>query len=78
MIRHQKVTREWKRNRLRLLRAHRHMTQLELASRADIPDSRYWRIENGYRMPTPKEQTRLARALRFPTWALTREANVTA
>ena len=51
-------------NRLRVLRAERRITQLDLALKARITLNRYWRIENGYLNPTPEERERLARALR--------------
>lgn len=54
------------RNRLRVWRAERRMTQIKLATRADINMTRYWRIENGYIDPTETEKTKLARILKAP------------
>lgn len=51
-------------NRLRVLRAERRITQLDLAIKADIYEKRFWRIENGYAAATPDEQKRIARALK--------------
>lgn len=51
------------RNRLRVLRAEREITQMDLALKAGFSRDRYWRIENGYETPTDRERARLARAL---------------
>lgn len=51
-------------NRLRVLRAEKGVTQIDLALKAGIALSRYWRIENGYEQPTDSERARLAKALR--------------
>jgi transcriptional regulator with XRE-family HTH domain len=58
-VRHRKL-----KNRLRVLRAERGVTQLDLAPRAGLSPSRYWRIEHGYDQPTAAERARLAKALR--------------
>lgn len=55
---HRKAT-----NRLRVLRAERDVTQMDLALKVGLPQSRYWRIENGYDQPTDAERARLAKAL---------------
>jgi transcriptional regulator with XRE-family HTH domain len=47
-------------NRLRVLRAERHLTQWATASAVDISFNRYWRIEHGRAMPTAEERQRLA------------------
>lgn len=51
-------------NRLRVLRAETGVSQLDTALAANIPQHRYWLIENGYRAPTPKERKAIARALK--------------
>jgi transcriptional regulator with XRE-family HTH domain len=51
-------------NRLRVVRADRNITQLDTALKAGLPHGRYWRIENGYRLPTPQEQAAIAKALK--------------
>jgi len=50
-------------NRLRVLRAERRVSQLELSKRAGVHPSRYWRLENEILDPTPDEQGAIARAL---------------
>lgn len=51
-------------NRLRVLRADRRITQLDTAVKAGIVVTRYWKIENGYVEPTADERGKIARALR--------------
>ena len=51
-------------NRLRVQRAERRITQIDTALKAAIPQSRYWRIENGYDEATEAERKRLARVLK--------------
>jgi transcriptional regulator with XRE-family HTH domain len=51
-------------NRLRVVRADRRITQIDTALKAGLPFGRFWRIENGYRQPTPQEQAAIARALK--------------
>lgn len=51
-------------NRLRVLRAEKRLTQLDTAARAKVSIARYWKIENGYTEPTSSERAALARALR--------------
>jgi transcriptional regulator with XRE-family HTH domain len=58
------------RNRLRVLRAERQVTQVDLALMVRMPLSRYWRYEKGYEIPTEREQARLARALEVDIPAL--------
>ena len=48
-------------NRLRVLRAEKRWSQLDVATRAKFKEYRYWRIENGYEIPTDDELDRLAR-----------------
>lgn len=50
-------------NRLRVLRAEKRITQIDLALKAHISLNRYWRIENGYATPEPDERSAIARAL---------------
>ncbi len=52
------------RNRLRVLRAERRITQLALARKTRINPTRISFIENGHVDPTPDERDRLARALK--------------
>lgn len=52
------------RNRLRVLRAECDVSQMDLAIKVGISQSRYWRIESGYESPTDTERARLAKALR--------------
>jgi transcriptional regulator with XRE-family HTH domain len=56
--------------RLRLIRTERDLTQRDTALKADMPLSRYWEIENGYRPPTDAEVGRLARALKVERKAI--------
>jgi transcriptional regulator with XRE-family HTH domain len=51
------------RNRLRVLRAERRMTQFKTAQRAGLQPSRLSLIENGHVEPTEAERLKLARAL---------------
>lgn len=51
-------------NRLRVLRAERDVTQMDVARDAGISHNRYWRIENGYEQPTADECKSLAKALK--------------
>lgn len=51
------------RNRLRVLRAEKGLSQLDTAIKANIKHYRYWRIENGYEIPTDLERARLAKTL---------------
>lgn len=52
------------RNRLRIIRAEKRLTQIDAAARAGIGVTRYWKIENGYIDPSETERAALARALR--------------
>jgi transcriptional regulator with XRE-family HTH domain len=58
------------RNRLRVLRAEREISQDDLAIRAGVSRNRYWRIEKGYDPPTESERSKLAKALRVDESAL--------
>ena len=51
-------------NRLKVLRADKNLSQLDLATKTRIKEYRYWRIENGYIVPTDDERDALARALK--------------
>lgn len=53
-------------NQLRLVRAQRRKSQLDTALEAGMSSSRFWRIENGYAVPTPEERLALARVLSVP------------
>ena len=53
-------------NRLRVIRAERSCSQLDAALKAKITEGRYWRIENGYVVPTEDERARIAAALKVP------------
>jgi transcriptional regulator with XRE-family HTH domain len=50
-------------NRLRVVRAERRITQLALATAARIHPSRVWKIENGYITPNARERQAMAAAL---------------
>ena len=50
-------------NRLRVIRADRQVTQMDLARKTGIGLSRYWRIEHGYDKPKAREVEKLAKAL---------------
>jgi|KBSSwiStaDraftv2_1062776.scaffolds.fasta_scaffold2057168_2 transcriptional regulator with XRE-family HTH domain len=51
-------------NRLKVLRADKNLSQLDLAVKAGIKEYRYWRIENGYVIPTDDERAAIAKALK--------------
>jgi transcriptional regulator with XRE-family HTH domain len=51
-------------NRLRVLRAERDITQMDLSRKAGLELTRYWRIENGYATPNDAELRSLARVLK--------------
>lgn len=51
-------------NRLRVLRAEKRLTQLDAARRAGMGITRFWKIENGYIVPSTEERAAIARALR--------------
>jgi len=55
--------RETVRRALKALRATAGLSQLAVAERLGITEKRYWRIENGYDVPTDSECTRLAKVL---------------
>lgn len=50
-------------NTLRVRRAERSLSQIELARTAGIERNRYWTIEKGYSAPRPEERAALASAL---------------
>jgi transcriptional regulator with XRE-family HTH domain len=64
------------RNQLRVLRAAKRITQMDLALKVGMAQGRYWKIENGYLVPSDTERARIAKALRvsveeaFPVEAL--------
>lgn len=51
--------------RLRVLRAERHWTQLHLALKANVKQSRISQLENGYADPTDRERERIAKAFQL-------------
>lgn len=51
-------------NRLRVLRAERRITQMVLARKLGISQTRYWQIENSHRTPDEREQARIAKILK--------------
>jgi transcriptional regulator with XRE-family HTH domain len=53
-------------NRLRVLRAEKEVSQLDIAMKAGVKEYRYWRIENRYVIPTPDECAAIAKALKVP------------
>lgn len=55
-----------KTNRLRVARAERRMTQLDLARAAGVSQSTLSLIENGYVEPTPDQRADFARILETP------------
>lgn len=50
-------------NRLRVLRAEKGLSQLDTAIATEIKQYRYWRIENGYEIPSDDERAALAKVL---------------
>lgn len=50
--------------RLRVLRAERGLSQMNVAAKAKIALYRYWQIENGYKEPTPEERVALAKVFK--------------
>lgn len=54
------------RNRLRVLRAERRLTQLRLGLRAGLATSRISLIENGHMPPSENERQKLARFFKVP------------
>lgn len=57
-------------NTLRVRRAEQRVTQLGLAMKARMTQTRVWRIENEYADPTPAEAKALARVLETTPVAL--------
>lgn len=57
-------------NRLKVLRAEHRKSQLDTSIQAGIKEYRYWRIENGYEVPTESEIKRLARVFRVAAGAV--------
>lgn len=56
--------------RLRMFRAARGYSQLEVERRARLTRGQYWRIENGYDTATDPELRRIAKVLRVTADAL--------
>lgn len=59
-----------KRNRLKVLRAERNVSQMALAFKVGMGRDRYMRIERGFTTATAAERRDLARALRVAEAAL--------
>lgn len=55
------------RRRLRTARVGLELSQIETAQRAELSESRYWRIENGYDIATPEERDVIAKVLKMST-----------
>ncbi len=53
-------------NRLRVLRAEKEVSQLDVAMKAGLKEYRYWRIENRYVIPSEDERAAIAKALKVP------------
>lgn len=53
-------------NRLRVMRAEKRMTQMSVATKAKMHPSRLSYIENGHVEPSGMERAAIARALRVP------------
>lgn len=51
-------------NRLRVLRAERRISQEDVARDVGMTQTIYWRVENGYRIPSKEERRRLAKVFR--------------
>ena len=51
-------------DRLRVARAERRLSQMEVAAYLGCGHNRYWRIENNYQAPTETEKVKLARLLK--------------
>lgn len=60
------LKRHEKYKQLRILRAERKWTQIQLALKADVKQSRISIIENGYDDPTERERVRIAKAFALP------------
>lgn len=58
------------RRSMRTLRAAVGLSQLAVATKLEMSERRYWRIENGYDDPTDLERTRLAKLLKVTEDAL--------
>ena len=55
---------------LRVARAEKDISQIDLAIRAGVSQRKVWALEHGYREATPEEQEALARALDLPRAAI--------
>ena len=53
-------------NRLRVLRAEKRISQMDVAERAHMGHNRLWKIENGYVQPDDDERAAIAKALGVP------------
>lgn len=52
------------RRRLRMQRTNLDLSQIDVAMKSDLSESRYWRIENGYDEATPDERGAIAKTLK--------------
>ncbi len=57
-------------NTLRVRRAERRINQFDVAAALGVSRDRYWRIENGYAVPTAAERTTLAEFFGVPNEVL--------
>jgi len=57
-------------NRLKVLRAERHVSQRAVAVEAGIQFDRYWRIENGYAEAAVEERRSIAKVMGVPMSAI--------
>jgi putative transcriptional regulator len=60
----------WKRNRLRVLRAERRMTQRDVADKVGVSVSQISIWENAHEEPTDVYKAKIAKALRVPLSAI--------
>ena len=60
MVCHASVVAKQTNHALRILRAKRHISQLNTALELGWGQTKYWKIENGYQQPTEKERAELA------------------
>lgn len=51
---------------LRVLRAQQRLSQMEVAAELGCGHNRYWRIENGFQVPTDDEVKKLEKLLKVP------------
>lgn len=66
---------EWKRNRLRMIRAEKRLTQHAVAQRMGVSQATYWQLETAVREPDAETRARIARALRVNVGDLLEKAS---